>query len=37
MSCIFRKNDSIDEIWYDTYKIDDINEIDIQRFLLRTY
>jgi hypothetical protein len=27
-------SDSIDRIWYDTYEID---EIDIQKFLLRTY
>ncbi|MBA0870911.1 hypothetical protein Goshw_018620 [Gossypium schwendimanii] len=34
MSRISRKNDSIDGIWYDTYEID---EIDIQIFLLRSY
>ncbi|KAI3678979.1 hypothetical protein L6452_38284 [Arctium lappa] len=34
MSCISRKSDSIDGIWYDTYEID---EIDIQIFLLRAY
>ena len=32
-----RKSDSIDGIWYDTYEIDDIDEIDIQIFLLRAY
>ncbi|KAF5952531.1 hypothetical protein HYC85_010475 [Camellia sinensis] len=36
MSRISRKSDSIDGIWYDTYEIDDIDEIYIQIFLLRT-
>ncbi|KAJ0018182.1 hypothetical protein Pint_10100 [Pistacia integerrima] len=37
MSRISGKSDSIDGIWYDTYEIDDIDEIDIQIFRLRTY
>ena len=34
MSCIYRKSDSINGIWYDTYEID---EIDIPKFLIRAY
>ena len=37
MSRVSRKIDSIDGIWYDTYEIDDIDEIDIQIFLPRAY
>jgi len=41
MSCICRKNDSLDAIWYGAYKIADIDEKIIQKhipiFVMQTY